>query len=79
MSEVSMQRMEVRSFKGAVSWVFGNALQALSIWYIVQVQDRAKNFSLSLLQVPANYTQPLANGCQMSNSYSAGEIRRSPV
>jgi hypothetical protein len=39
----------------------------LSIWYIVQVQDWAKNFSLSSLQVPANYTQPLVNGCQMSS------------
>jgi hypothetical protein len=54
-------------FKSAVSWVVGKGLQALSIWYIVWVQDWAKNFSLSWLQVPANYAQPLANGCQMSS------------
>jgi hypothetical protein len=78
MSEASMQKMEGRSFKGAVSWVMGKGFQALSISYIVRVQDRAKNFSLSWLQIPANYTQPLANGRQMS-SYSAGEIRRSPA
>jgi hypothetical protein len=45
MSEVSMQRMEGRSFKGAVSWVVGKGLQALPIWYIVQ--DWANNVSLS--------------------------------
>ena len=70
MSEVSMQRMEGRSFKGAVSWVVGKGLQALSIWYIVRVQDWAKNFSLSWLQVyRANYTQP--SGEWLSNVFLA--------
>jgi hypothetical protein len=35
--------------------------------YCLSALDLAKNFSLSWLQVPANYTQPLANGCQMSS------------
>ena len=47
----------------AVSWVLVKGLQALSIWYIVWVQDWAKNFSLSWMQVSENYTQPLVNGC----------------
>jgi hypothetical protein len=48
----------------------GKGLQALSIWYIVQVQDWAKNFNLSSLQVPANYTQPL-HGEWLSNVFLA--------
>jgi hypothetical protein len=43
----------------AVNWVVGKGLQALSIWYIVRVQDWAKHFSFSWLQAPANYTYSL--------------------
>ena len=60
MSEASMQRMEGRSFKGALSWVVGKGLQAL---YIVQVQDWAKNFSLWWLQAgpPKEFVGPGAS------------------